>query len=95
MTSKRNRDYIIRHEQIWNKLVKMAEESDSGCIRISKIATELGMDTRTVRAHLKILEVHNAGVFIDSDEKEFCTKEGIALLARRLRLTETADEQES
>lgn len=93
MSSKPDRDYIARHEQIWNKLMKMAEESNRGCIQVSKIASELGMDHRTVRAHLKIIEVHNAGVFVDSDEKEFCTKEGIALLAKRMRLTETTDEQ--
>ncbi len=73
--------------------MEMAEESDRGCIKISKIASELGMDQRTVRAHLKIIEVHNAGVFVDSYEKEFCTKEGIALLAKRMSLTETTDEQ--
>ncbi len=93
MSSKRDRDYITKHEQIWNKLMKMAEGPNHGCIRVSKIATELGMDQRTVRAHLKIIEVHNAGVFVDSDETEFCTKEGIALLAKRVRLTETVDEK--
>ena len=92
MDSKRDRDYVARHEQIWNKLVEMAEESGHGCIQVSKIATDLGMDQRTVRAHLKIIEVDNAGVFVDSDEKEFCTKEGIALLAKRMRLMETIDE---
>ena len=92
MSSKRDRDYIAKHEQIWNKLVEMVEKSGAGCIKVSKIATELGMDQRTVKAHLKIIEVHNAGVFVDFDEKEFCTKEGVALLAKRMRLTETADE---
>ena len=92
-SSKRDRDYIARHEQIWNKLIEMAEQSERGCIKVSKIATELGMDQRTVRAHLKIIEVDNAGVFVDSDEKEFCTREGIALLAKRMKLMEATDEQ--
>ena len=91
--SKRDRDYIARHEKIWNKLIEMADATERRCIKVSKIAAELGMDQRTVRAHLKIIEVHNAGIFVDSDEKEFCTKEGIALLAKKMRLTETTDEK--
>ena len=95
MRGKYDRDYIARHEQIRNKLKEMAEESDRGCIEVSKIAAELKMDQRTVRAHLRIIEVHNAGVFADPEGKQFCTKEGVALLAKRLGLKETTTEQET
>ena len=88
-----SRDYVARHEQIRNKLIEMAQESEGECFLVSKIAAELGMDQRTVRAHLKILEVDNAGVFVDAEKKEFCTREGIALLAKRLGLKEIADER--
>lgn len=91
MPGKPEREYIIKHQQIWNKLIEMAGER--GCVSVAKIAAELGMDQRTVRAHLKIAELDNAGVFADPDEKEFCTKEGISLLAKRLGLKETAGEQ--
>ena len=87
------REYIARHEQIRNKLIEMAQESESGCFSVAKIAAALGMDQRTVRAHLKILEVNNAGVFVNAEKKEFCTREGIALLAKRLGLKGIADEQ--
>jgi len=50
------------------------------------------MDQRTVRAHLKILEVDNAGVFVDPEEKEFCTREGITLLAKKLGLTKITEQ---
>jgi len=92
MNDKYTRDYIARHEQILNKLVEMTKEERCGCVSVAKIATELGMDQRTVRAHLKIIEVDRAGVFIDDEEKEFCTKEGIILLAKRLGLIEKSDE---
>jgi predicted transcriptional regulator len=36
---------------------------------VSKIAAELGMDQRTVRAHLKIPEIDKTGVFLDAEEK--------------------------
>jgi hypothetical protein len=32
------------------------------------------------------MEVDTVGVFMDSSEKQFCTKEGIALLANLLKL---------
>jgi predicted transcriptional regulator len=90
MDSKSERDYTIRHEKVVNKLMEIAAEKDCGCVSISKLATELGMDQRTVRAHLKIIEIDHAGVFTDSDERQFCTREGIILLAKRLGLGEVA-----
>lgn len=86
MVTKYEREYISKHEQILKKLAQLTRESCGGCIAVSKLATELGMDQRTVRAHLKILEVDRGGVFADVDGKEFCTREGIVLLARRLGL---------
>ena len=91
MSSKHERDYVTKHEQIRNKLMEMIKEDGYGCFPVSKIAVELGMDQRTVRAHLKILEVDNAGVFADPEEKEFCTREGIALLAKKLGLTKITE----
>ena len=92
MPGKYERDYTARHERIRNKLMEMAKETDCGCFPVSKIAAKLGMDQRTVRAHLKIIEINNAGVFLDFKEKEFCTREGLILLADRLRLKEIAAE---
>ena len=92
MRGKYERDYTARHERIRNKLMEMAKECDCGCFPVPKIATELRMDQRTVRAHLKILEIDSAGVFLDPTEKEFCTKEGIALLANILKVSEKAGE---
>lgn len=91
MNSKHERDYITKHEQIRNKLMEMIKEDGYGCFPVSKIAVKLEMDQRTVRAHLKILEVDNAGVFVDSEEKEFCTREGITLLAKKLGLTKITE----
>ena len=93
MAGKYERGYTARHEQIKNKLMEMASESGSGCLAVSKIAAKLGMDQRTVRAHLKILEVNHIGVFVNAEEKEFCTKEGIVLLAKRLGLQGIDDKQ--
>jgi len=88
MSSKGYRDYTIKHQKIVNKLMEMAAEGDSGCFSISRLAIELGMDQRTVRAHLKIIEMDHGGIFTDPDEKQFCTKEGVILLAQRLGLGE-------
>ena len=91
MDGKYDRDYISKHEQISDKLKEIAKKSGIGCVSVTRIATELGMDQRTVRSHLKLIEVDKAGVFIGPEEKEFCTKEGIILLAKKLGILETAD----
>jgi predicted transcriptional regulator len=90
MSRKSERDYVARHIQIKDKLMEMASGGE-GCFPVAKLAAELGMDQRTVRAHLKILELDNAGVFVDSEGKEFCTKEGVSVLARRLGLKEISE----
>ena len=35
-----------------------------------------------IRAHLRIVEMNNTGVFLDPEEKEFCKRGGLILLAR-------------
>lgn len=94
MSSKVYRDYTTKHEKIVNKLMEMSADGDGGCFSISRLAVELGMDQRTVRAHLKIIEMDHGGIFTDPDEKQFCTKEGIILLAQRLGLGEIGGARE-
>ena len=93
MPGKHERSYVSKHQQIENKLRELTEGCTTGCFEVAKIATALGMDQRTVRSHLKILEVNHIGVFVNTEEKEFCTKEGVILLAKRLGLKGIADEQ--
>jgi len=85
-----NKDYIDRHQKIVSKLIEMVAENDCACLPVSKLATEVGMDQRTVRTHLKIIEIHHGGVFVDGDDREFCTKEGVASLVKRLKLEKEA-----
>ena len=92
MSSKHERDYIAKHQQIREKLLEMVSESERACFDVAQLASQLGMDIRTVRAHLKIMEVDAVGVFMDTGEKQFCTKEGVALLANILKLNEKAGE---
>ena len=92
MGSKYERDYIAKHQQIRNKLIELVSESERACFDVAQLASELGMDIRTVRAHLKIMEVDAVGVFMDPGEKQFCTKEGVAMLANMLKLNEKSVE---
>lgn len=92
MSGKYDREYVSKHEQIINKLEEMAKECSCGCFEVAKIATALGMDQRTVRSHLRILEVNHVGVFVNVEEKEFCTREGLGILAKRLGLKVIAEE---
>ncbi len=93
MSSKREQDYIAKHQLIKNKLVEMVDQNDRACADVTKLASQLKMDIRTVRSHLKIMEVDALGVFMDHDEKQFCTKEGISLLVNALKLNEKTGNQ--
>ena len=92
MGSKRERDYLATHQKIRNKLIELVSESERACFDVAQLASQLGMDIRTVRAHLKIMEVDAVGVFMDPGEKQFCTKEGVAMLANVLKLNEKSAE---
>jgi len=88
MSKNSERDYISKHQQIREKLIDLSRENERACFDVARLAYQLGMDIRTVRAHLKVMEVDMVGCFMDSGEKQFCTKEGIALLANMLNLTD-------
>lgn len=92
MGSRHDRDYIDKHQQIRAKMVELVSESGRACFDVAQLASQLGMDVRTVRSHLKIMEVDAVGVFMDPGEKQFCTKEGVALLANILKLNEKASD---
>ena len=84
MHGERDRDYTLRHQKIVDKLTELWQDTSCACFSVPKLAAELGMDQRTVRAHLRIIEIDNAGVFLDPEQKEFCTREGLIRLAERL-----------
>ena len=88
MSSKQERDYFAKHQLIRNKLAEVAKKNERACFDVAQLATQLGMDKRTVRAHLRIMEVDGVGVFMDSGEKQFCTKQGIAMLANMMNINE-------
>jgi hypothetical protein len=92
MRGQKERDYIARHQQIRNKLIELVSRNERACIDVAQLASQLRMDIRTVRAHLKIMEVDAVGVFMDAGEKQFCTKEGIALLSEMLNRNVKADD---
>ena len=88
MSNKLERDYLAKHQLIRNKLLEIANKNERACCDVAQLASQLGMDIRTVRAHLKIMEVDAVGVFMDPSEKQFCTKQGIAMLANMMNLNE-------
>lgn len=85
MTSKRQRDYIERHKEIREKLMECIDTDSRGCVNVSQLASQLKMDIRTVRSHLEIMEADLLGVFMDASKKQFCTKEGLSLLAEVMK----------
>ena len=92
MNGKSERDYIIKHRTIRDKLIGKSKVRERACFNVSELASELKMDVRTVRSHLRIMEVDAIGVFVDAGQKQFCTKDGIALLASMLRINEKSVE---
>jgi hypothetical protein len=88
MSNKSKRDYIAKHEKIMDKLIELSKISKHACFSVARLASELKMDSRTVRAHLKIMEIDAMGAFLDAEQKQFCTKKGITLLADTFRAHE-------
>jgi predicted transcriptional regulator len=86
VSSNRQQDYLTKHKKIRDILIDIINSTGRGCVEASQIANRAGMDIRTVRAHLEIMEVDNVGVFTDLSRKQFCTKEGITLLVNTLRI---------
>jgi hypothetical protein len=92
MNNHSKRDYIAKHEKIRDKLLELSKASGYPCFSVARLASELKMDTRTVRAHLKIMELDAIGAFTDAEQKQFCTKEGISLLANTFKTYERSNE---
>ena len=85
-------DYIAKHRKIRDKLIDLSKTSSHACFNVARLASDLEMDIRTVRAHLKIMELDAMGVFVDDEQKQFCTIEGISLLVNTLRAHEKSNE---
>jgi DNA-binding MarR family transcriptional regulator len=85
MSNKHKHNYISTHMKIKKALLEMIEKNNRACIDVTRLASHLGIDQRTVKSHLKIMEVDEVGVFMDPGEKQFCTKEGVTLLANLLK----------
>jgi DNA-binding transcriptional ArsR family regulator len=85
-------DYIAKHRKIRDKLIELSKTSEHACFNVARLASDLKMDIRTVRAHLKIMEIDFMGTFTDDEQRQFCTKEGIALLTNKFRAHEKSTE---
>jgi hypothetical protein len=85
MGSEFKQDYISKHQKIRDKLIELSRTKDYACISVPRLASELKMDIRTVRAHLKIMELDTIGVFMDDEQKQFCTREALALLTNTIK----------
>ena len=81
MSKQTKQNFITIHQKIKKTLFSMIEENSRACVNVAQLASSLGVDQRTVKSHLKIMEVDEVGIFIDHTEKQFCTKEGITFLA--------------
>jgi hypothetical protein len=88
MSNNSMRNYVSKHEKIKNKLIELSENREYACISVARLASELKMDARTVRAHLKIMEIDAIGTFMDDEQKQFCTQKGITHLVNSLKLRE-------
>ena len=85
MGNKTKQNYITIHQQIKNKLVEMTERNKYACVDVTQLASLLGKDQRTTKSHLKIMEIDGVGVFLNPDEKQFCTREGLTIIANILK----------
>ena len=57
MSNNHQRNYLARHKSIRNTLIETVNDTRHGCIDISQLPYRLRMIIRTVRTHLKIMEI--------------------------------------
>lgn len=67
-------DFVNTHKRIMSALKEMVEKNNNEVIKISILANIANADTRTVRKHLEIAQIHNIGKFIDNDKTIFCVR---------------------
>lgn len=67
-------DFVNTHKRIMSALREIVEKNNNGVIKISTLANVANADTRTVRKHLEIGQIHNIGKFIDNDKTIFCVR---------------------
>jgi len=68
------KDFATTHKRIMSALKEMVENNNSGVVKVSILANVADADTRTVRKHLEIGQIHNIGKFIDNDKTIFCVR---------------------
>ena len=81
-----SRDYVEKHKKIKERFESITNENICGCVPVKRLADDLKMDQRTVRSHLEIITMHKEGVYLDPENKIFCSKKGVMRLAEKVGL---------
>ena len=72
-----SREWVKKHRLIKEFL----DQCSSSSVRVSDVAKKLGMDQRTARAHLEVMEIDGFGAFTEENKTTFCRREAIKQLA--------------
>ncbi len=79
------KEYVESHKRVKKKIEEKGTQSKRPCVSVGDIAEELGMDIRTLRAHLELMEIDEYGTYLDDKERYFCPMERIEEIAERLK----------
>ena len=84
MVDIRVKEYLQTHKKIKNKVISDTMAKARGCVSVRDIANELGIDPKTAKIHLDIMEIDEFGSYLDNKKSIFCSAEGIDRLRKRI-----------
>lgn len=68
---------VSTHKKIIYALRHMTEENNNGIVKISKLASTVKADIRTIKKHLELAEIHDIGKFLDDEKTIFCVRKPV------------------
>jgi predicted ArsR family transcriptional regulator len=85
MTDGKVMDYLKTHEKVKNIVKKKAFDDAYCCVKVDDVANELGIDSKTAKVHLDLMEIDEFGSYVDREQEVFCSMDGIERLRNRFK----------
>ena len=83
MSDVRVKEYLQTHKKIKNVVREKTLNEVYCCVKVDDVANKLGIDPKTAKIHLDLMEIDEFGSYLDEDHEMFCSTEGIERLRER------------
>jgi len=76
--------YLDEHKKIKEAIEVKTEKKILRCVNLSDLTGSLGMDTKALKKHLKLMEIDEYGEF-NNEKKLFCLSKPVEKLRERMK----------